>query len=56
MYKIFKTSLISIESEPKKIFFVVVVVIGVVVVVVFVHVVNVVIPIVDPGNLPLKLG
>ena len=47
-----KTRLISIESQPKKI--VVVVVIGVVVVVV--HVVVVVIPVVDPRNLPLKLG
>ena len=44
--------MISIESQPKKI--VVVVVIGVVVFVV--HVVVVVIPVVDPRNLPLKLG
>ena len=48
------TRLISIESQPKKIVVVVVVVIGVVVVVV--HVVVVVIPVVDPRNLPLKLG
>ena len=49
-----ETRLISIESQPKKIVVVVVVVIGVVVVVV--HVVIVVIPVVDPRNLPLKLG
>ena len=48
------TRLISIESQPKKIVVVVVVVIGVVVIVV--HVVVVVIPVVDPRNLPLKLG
>ena len=48
------TSLISIESQPKKIVVEVVVVIGVVVVVV--HVVIVVIPIVDPRNTPLKFG
>ena len=47
-----QTRLISIESQPKKIVVVVVVVIGVVVV----HVVVVVIPVVDPRNLPLKLG
>ena len=51
-----KTRLISIESQPKKIVFVVVVVIGVVVVVVVVHVVVVVIPVVDPRNIPLKFG
>ena len=51
MYKIFKTSLISIESQRKKIVFVVVVVIGVVVVV---HAV-VVISVVDPRILFLKL-
>ena len=49
-----ETRLISIESQPKKIVVVVVVVIGVVVIVV--HVVVVVIPVVDPRNLPLKLG
>ena len=48
------TRLISIESQPKKIVFVVVVAIGVVVVVV--HVVVVVIPVVDPRNIPLKFG
>ena len=48
------TRLISIESQPKKIVVVVVVVIGVVVVVV--HVVFVVIPVVDPRNIPLKFG
>ena len=50
---------ISVLSQPKKIVVVVVVVIGVVVVVVVVvvvHVVVVVIPVVDPRNLPLKLG
>ena len=51
------TRLISIESQPKKIVVVVVVVIGVVVVVVHVvvvvvHVVVVVIPVVDPRNIP----
>ena len=49
-----KTRLISIESQPKKI--VVVVVVVIVVVVFVVHVVVVVIPVVDPRNLPLKLG
>ena len=49
-----KTRLISIESQPKKIFVVVVVVIGVVVIVV--PVVVVVIPVVDPRNIPLKFG
>ena len=48
------TRLISIESQPKKIVFVVVVVIGVVVVVV--HVVVAVIPVVYPRNTPLKFG
>ena len=54
--KIMKTSLISIsiESQPKKIVVVVVVVIGVVVVVI--HVVVVVIHVVDPRNIPLKFG
>ena len=52
--KSYKTRLISIESQPKKIVVVVVVIIGGVVVVV--HVVIVVIPVVDPRNLPLKLG
>ena len=47
-----KTRLISIESQPKKI--VVVVVIGAAVG--FVHVVVVVIPVVDPRNIPLKFG
>ena len=42
-----KTRLISIESQPKKIVVVVVDVIGVVVVV---------IPVVDPRNIPLKFG
>jgi len=51
------TRLISIESQPKKIVVVVVVVIGVVVVVVHVvdavvHVVDIVIPVVDPRNIP----
>ena len=50
--KLYKTRLISIEAQPKKIVVVVVVVIGVVVVVV-VHVV-VVIPVVDSRNIPLK--
>ena len=45
-----ETRLILIESQPKKI--VVVVVIGVVIVVVHV----VVIPVVDPRNIPLKFG
>ena len=48
------TRLISIESQPKKIVFVVVVVIGVDVVVV--HVVAVVIPVVGTRNIPLKFG
>ena len=56
-----RTRLISIESQPKKIVVLVVVVIGVVVVVVHVvvvvvHVVVFVIPVVDPRNIPLKLG
>ena len=46
------TRLISIESQPKKI--VVVVIIGVAVV--GVHVVVVVIPVVDPRNIPIKIG
>ena len=46
------TRLISIESQPKKIVVLVVVVIGVVVV----HGVAVVIPVVDTRNKPLKLG
>ena len=50
-----QTRLISIESQPKKFFVVVVVAIGVIVVVV-VHVVVVVINVVDPRNIPLKLG
>ena len=45
------TRLISIESQPKKIVVVVMVVFGVVVV----HVVLVVIPVVDNRNIPLKL-
>ena len=49
-----RTRLISIESQPKKIVVVVVVVIGVVVVVI--HVVVVVIHVVDPRNIPLKFG
>ena len=48
------TRLISIESQPKKIVVVVVVVIGVVIVVI--HVVFVVIHVVDPRNIPLKFG
>ena len=47
-----KIRLISIESQPKKI--VVVVVVGIVDVVV--HVFAVVIPVVDPRNIPLKFG
>ena len=47
-----KIRLISIESQPKKIVDLVVVVIGVVVVV---HAVVVVIPVVDPRNIHLKL-
>ena len=47
------TRLISIESQPKKITVVVVVVIGVVVVVV--HVVDVVIPVVDTRNIHNKV-
>ena len=50
------TRLISIESQPKKIVVVVVVVIPVVVVVVVGHIVVVVIPVLDPGNIPLKFG
>jgi len=50
----YKTRLISIESQPKKI--VVVVVIGGVVVVVVVHEVVVVIPAVDTRNIPLNFG
>ena len=46
------TRLISIESQPKEIAVVVGVVIGVVVV--FHYVVFVVIPVVDPRNIPLK--
>ena len=49
-----KTRIISIESQPKKIVVVVVVVLGVVVVVV--HVVDIVIPVVDPRNIPLKFS
>ena len=49
-----KTRLIPIESQPKKIVVVFVVVIGVVVVVI--HVVVVVIHVVDPRNIPLKFG
>ena len=49
-----ETRLIWIESQPKKIVVVVVFVIGVVVSVG--HVVVVVIPVVDPRNLPLKFG
>ena len=52
--KLKTTRLISIESQPKKIVVVVWVVIGVVVVVV--HVAVVVIPAVDPRNIPLKFG
>ena len=51
--EVHQTRSISIESRPKKIVVVVVVVIGVVIVV---HVVVVVIPVVDPRNIPLKLG
>ena len=43
------TRLISIESQPKKIYVVVVVVIDVIIVV---HIVVVVIPVVDPRNIP----
>ena len=49
-----KTRLISIESQPKKIVVVVVVVIGVVVVVI--HVVLVVIHVVDTRNKPLRFS
>ena len=49
-----ETRLISIESQPKKIVVVVVVVIGVVVVVI--HVVLVVNHVVDPRSKPLKFG
>ena len=48
-----KTRLISIESQPKKIVVVVVVVISVIIVA---HIVGFVIPVVDPRNIPLKLG
>ena len=48
------TRLIAIESKPKKIVIMVVVVIGVVVV--MIHVVVVVIHVVDPRNIPLKFG
>ena len=51
---LWKTRVISTESQPKEIVVVVVVVIGVVVV--MVHVVVVVIPVVDPRNIPLKFG
>ena len=54
LYQYIHTRLISIESQPKKIVVVGVVVIGVVVVVV--HVVVAVIPAVDPRNIPLKFG
>ena len=47
----FKTRLISVESQPKKIVVVVVVVIGVVVV----HEVAVVIPVVDTRNIHNKI-
>ena len=47
-----KTRLISIESQPKKIVVVVLVVIGVV----GVHVVVDDIPVVDPRNIPFKFG
>ena len=53
MLRLTETRLISIESQPKKIVFVVVVAIGVVVVVV--HVVVVVIPVVDTRNIPNKV-
>ena len=46
--------MISIKSQLKKIVVVVVAAIGVVVVVV--HLVLVVIPLVDPSNIPLKFG
>ena len=49
-----QTRLISIESQPKKIVVVVVVIISFVVVVI--HVVVVVIHVVDPRNIPLKFG
>ena len=52
VWKELKTRLISIESQPKKIVVVAVVVIGVAVVVV--HLVVVVIPVVDPRNIYLK--
>ena len=52
-YFVSKPRLISIESQPKKIDVVVVVVIGFVVVV---HIVVVVIPVLDPRNIPLKFG
>ena len=50
--KLDQTRLISIESQPKKIVVVFMVVIGVVVI----HVVLVVIHVVDPRNKPLKFG
>ena len=50
------TRLISIESQPKKIVVVVVVVVVIGVVVVVIHVVVVVIHVVDPRNIPLKFG
>ena len=50
---LFKTRLISIESQPKKIVVVVGVFIGVAVVI---HVFVVVIYAVDPRNIPLKFG
>ena len=52
--QISQTRLISIESQPKKIVVVDLVVIGVVVVAV--HEVVVVIPVVDTRNIPLKFG
>ena len=54
MTETYSTRLISIESQPKKIVVVVVVVIGVVVV--GIHLVVVVIHVVDPRNIPLKFG
>ena len=51
--KSLQTRLISIESQLKKIVVVALIGIGVVIVV---HVVVVVIPVVDPRNIPLKLG
>ena len=49
-----ETRLISIESQPEKIVVVVVVVISFVIV--EVHLVVAFIPVVDPRNIPLKLG